>query len=134
MLSPTTCLKFHLMVHNFIKLCYEIHRPNDIINFCIFTSLVGLTLKILVEENFGETYFMEHQDPFESDNLVVGAFKRWSPSAVQCHERNSECSGCYYKDFFKDRPYNCKMHLAVQQLLETVGDPPQPKGLRKKIV
>lgn len=62
-------------------------------------------------------------DPFETDNLVVGTFKRWSASAVECYTRNAQCDGCYYKQFFKDRPYDCKMDLAVEQLLETIGEP-----------
>ncbi len=62
-------------------------------------------------------------DPFETDNLVVGTFKRWSASAVECYLRNANCEGCYYKKFFNDRPYDCKMYLAVEQLLETNGEP-----------
>ncbi len=62
-------------------------------------------------------------DPFESDNLVVGTFKRWSASAVECYTRKANCEGCYYKNFFADRPYDCKMYLAVDQLIETIGEP-----------
>ncbi len=61
-------------------------------------------------------------DPFESD-VVIGTFKRWSASAVECYTRKANCNGCYYSTFFKDRPYGCKMHLAVEQLLETLGEP-----------
>jgi hypothetical protein len=64
-------------------------------------------------------------DPFETDNLVVGTFKRWSASAVECYTRKAQCDGCYYKDFFSDRPYDCKMNLAVEQLIETLGEPSQ---------
>ncbi len=62
-------------------------------------------------------------DPFETDHLVVGTFKRWSSSAVECYLRKADCEGCYYKHFFSDRPYDCKMYLAVEQLLETIGEP-----------
>jgi hypothetical protein len=62
-------------------------------------------------------------DCFETDNLVVGTFKRWSASAVECYARKANCNGCYYKSFFSDRPYDCKMNLAVDQLLETLGEP-----------
>ncbi|MBY0450638.1 MAG: hypothetical protein K2X01_08455 [Cyanobacteria bacterium] len=62
-------------------------------------------------------------DPFEADNLVVGTFKRWSASAVECYVRKANCDGCYYKQFFSDRPYDCKMNLAVEQLLESLGEP-----------
>ena len=61
-------------------------------------------------------------DPFESD-VVIGTFKRWSASAVECFVREANCDGCYYADFFKERPYGCKMYLAVEQLLETLGEP-----------
>jgi len=62
-------------------------------------------------------------DPFETDKLVVGTFKRWSSSAVECYLRKADCDGCYYKRFFSTRPYDCKMHLAVEQLLESIGEP-----------
>lgn len=62
-------------------------------------------------------------DPFEVDNLVQGTFKRWSASAVECYLRKANCDGCYYQNFFNDRPYGCKMNLAVDQLLETIGEP-----------
>ena len=29
----------------------------------------------------------------------------------------------YYQNFFSSRPYGCKMYLAVEQLLETLGEP-----------
>jgi hypothetical protein len=66
---------------------------------------------------------MTVSDPFEADNLVVGTFKRWSASAVECYTRNAQCEGCYYKQFFSDRPYECKMNLAVEQLLDSIGEP-----------
>ncbi|MBX2860509.1 MAG: hypothetical protein KTR14_04700 [Vampirovibrio sp.] len=59
----------------------------------------------------------------EVDNLVVGTFKRWSASAVECYLREANCDGCYYKNFFSDRPYDCKMYLAVDQLRQTIGEP-----------
>ena len=59
----------------------------------------------------------------EFDNLVIGTFKRWSASAVECYSRNANCNNCYYQTFFSDRPYGCKMNLAVEQLLETLGEP-----------
>jgi hypothetical protein len=59
----------------------------------------------------------------ESDVCVLGTFKRWSPSAVECYARNANCNGCYYRNFFTDRPYGCKMNLAVEQLLDTLGEP-----------
>ncbi len=62
-------------------------------------------------------------DPFESDSIVVGTFKRWSASAVECYTRKAKCEGCYYQSFFAERPYSCKMNLAVEQLLETIGEP-----------
>lgn len=64
-------------------------------------------------------------DPFESDNLVQGTFKRWSASAVECYLRQANCEGCYYQRFFSSRPYSCKMYLAVEQLLESIGEPSQ---------
>lgn len=62
-------------------------------------------------------------DPFETDDNVIGTFKRWSASAVECHSRKANCDGCYYQGFFASRPYSCKMHLAVDQLLDTLGEP-----------
>ena len=74
---------------------------------------------------------MSMMDPFESDNLVLGTFKRWSASAVECYLRKANCEGCYYQKFFSSRPYECKMNLAVEQLLETIGEP--SAGLVSKI-
>lgn len=62
-------------------------------------------------------------DAFDADSLVAGTFKRWSASAVACYIRQANCTGCYYQKFFSDRPYDCKMHLAVDQLLESIGEP-----------
>jgi hypothetical protein len=62
-------------------------------------------------------------DPFEFDNIVMGTFKRWSASAVECYTRNANCEGCYYQGFFSSRSYGCKMHLAVEQLKQTLGEP-----------
>jgi len=62
-------------------------------------------------------------DPFETDSLVLGTFKRWSASAVECYLRKANCDGCFYQRFFSDRTYGCKMNLAVDQLLETIGEP-----------
>jgi hypothetical protein len=62
-------------------------------------------------------------DPFESDSIVVGTFKRWSASAVECYSRKANCDGCYYQNFFSSRPYGCKMNLAVEQLIESIGEP-----------
>ena len=62
-------------------------------------------------------------DPFETDSLVLGTFKRWSTSAVECYLRKANCDGCFYQNFFSDRPYGCKMNLAVDQLLDTIGEP-----------
>jgi len=62
-------------------------------------------------------------DPFDSESIVVGTFKRWSASAVECYTRKANCDGCYYQNFFSSRPYGCKMNLAVEQLLESLGEP-----------
>ncbi len=62
-------------------------------------------------------------DPFDTDSLVVGTFKRWSASAVECYVRKAQCDGCYYQTFFEGRPYGCKMNLAVDQLIESIGTP-----------
>lgn len=62
-------------------------------------------------------------DPFDTDSIVVGTFKRWSASAVECYTRKANCDGCYYQGFFSSRPYGCKMNLAVEQLLESIGEP-----------
>lgn len=64
-------------------------------------------------------------DTFETqpDEGVIGTFKRWSSSAVECYVREAKCEGCYYQSFFADKPYTCKMDLAVDQLLETLGSP-----------
>lgn len=61
--------------------------------------------------------------PGEEPEGVIGTFKRWSSSAVECYLRDAECTGCYYSGFFKDKQYDCKMYLAVAQLLETHGKP-----------
>jgi hypothetical protein len=73
---------------------------------------------------------MQMMDPFDTDQLVVGTFKRWSASAVECYTREANCDGCYYQGFFADRPYGCKMNLAVDQLLESIGEP--SKNLKNK--
>lgn len=62
-------------------------------------------------------------DPFEVDNIVIGTFKRWSASAVECYARGANCNGCYYQRFFSSRNYGCKMYLAVEQLKQTLGEP-----------
>ncbi len=62
-------------------------------------------------------------DPFENESIVVGTFKRWSASAVECYTRKANCDGCYYQNFFSSRAYGCKMHLAVEQLMESLGEP-----------
>lgn len=59
----------------------------------------------------------------EKDNVVIGTFKRWSSSAVECYLREADCNGCYYKRFFNDQTYDCRMNLAVEQLLVTHGEP-----------
>ncbi|MFN8614987.1 MAG: hypothetical protein U0003_03640 [Vampirovibrionales bacterium] len=59
----------------------------------------------------------------EDAEAVMGTFKRWSSSAVECYLRNAQCEGCYYKAFFSDKPYGCKMDLAVEQLLDIHGKP-----------
>ena len=66
---------------------------------------------------------MSAAELLETDLSVLGTFKRWSPSAVECYARKANCNGCYYRTFFDDRPYGCKMNLAVNQLLETLGEP-----------
>jgi hypothetical protein len=62
-------------------------------------------------------------DPFESETIVAGTFKRWSSSAVECYLRKADCNGCYYQTFFAGRAYGCKMNLAVEQLLQSLGSP-----------
>lgn len=62
-------------------------------------------------------------DVFDNEAPVIGTFKRWSASAVECYLREANCEGCYYQRFFNDRPYDCKMNMAVDQLLETIGEP-----------
>jgi hypothetical protein len=57
------------------------------------------------------------------DALVLGTYKRWSSSAVECYLRKAECEGCYYQQFFASKPYECKMKFAVEQLLEAYGEP-----------
>lgn len=57
------------------------------------------------------------------DDLVLGTYKRWSASAVECYLRKAECEGCYYQHFFSSKPYECKMKFAVEQLLEAYGEP-----------
>lgn len=74
-------------------------------------------------EDRGVSLNVTTTDPFETDHLVLGTFKRWSSSAVECYMRKAQCDGCYYQAFFADRPYGCKMDLAVEQLIETIGEP-----------
>lgn len=62
-------------------------------------------------------------DPDGIDALVLGTYKRWSASAVECYLRKATCDGCYYQQFFSDKPYECKMKFAVEQLLEAYGEP-----------
>jgi hypothetical protein len=62
-------------------------------------------------------------DPFDSEPIVAGTFKRWSSSAVECYLREANCEGCYYQEFFANRAYGCKMNLAVEQLLQSLGKP-----------
>ncbi|MEM0952434.1 MAG: hypothetical protein AAGI66_09890 [Cyanobacteria bacterium P01_H01_bin.74] len=67
---------------------------------------------------------MSTMEAYELDEVeVIGTFKRWSASAIQCHARKAKCEGCYYESFFASRPYGCKMYLAVDQLLNTLGEP-----------
>lgn len=70
-----------------------------------------------LEENFLSRTAEDNNDG------VIGTFKRWSSSAVECYLRDAKCEGCYYANFFADKSYDCKMHLAVAQLLETHGQP-----------
>jgi hypothetical protein len=62
-------------------------------------------------------------DPFDAEPIVAGTFKRWSSSAVECYLREANCEGCYYQGFFASRSYGCKMNLAVEQLLQSLGKP-----------
>lgn len=64
----------------------------------------------------------QHLDMLEQE-MVAGTFKRWSSSAVECYVRQAKCDGCYYQNFFSDKPYSCKMNLAVDQLLDSLGQP-----------
>ena len=75
-----------------------------------------------------DNYWLERKaerkgQPLDETEAVIGTFKRWSSSAVECYLRNAQCDGCYYKQFFTEKAYGCKMDLAVEQLLETHGKP-----------
>ncbi|MEB3286432.1 MAG: hypothetical protein VKJ04_02900 [Vampirovibrionales bacterium] len=64
-----------------------------------------------------------HEITDDFDAFVIGTYKRWSASAVECYLREGRCEGCYYERFFADKPYECKMKLSVEQLLDTLGKP-----------
>lgn len=49
--------------------------------------------------------------------------RRWTKAAIACYKRGCICSGCYYKSFFKGSPQNCKMKLAVLELVRVLGRP-----------
>lgn len=55
--------------------------------------------------------------------------RRWTPTAIECLERNCICEGCYYKEFFeKAGSYQkCQMKAAVLELKRTIGNPPNYK-------
>ena len=76
-----------------------------------------------VELHYNEGQYIVDTLESATDEGVIGTFKRWSSSAVECYVREAKCEGCYYQSFFADKPYTCKMDLAVEQLLETLGQP-----------
>lgn len=60
--------------------------------------------------------------------------KRWTQAAIECYERQYNCEGCFYNNFFKREfennlrwgitPRTCQMKYAVAQLLLLYGTPP----------
>lgn len=50
--------------------------------------------------------------------------KKWTGAAIDCFERGSLCSGCFFDEFFQNSPHFCRMNEAVERLLDVVGPPP----------
>lgn len=67
-----------------------------------------------------------------ANSSEVGPYRQWNPSAVACYLRDSQCEGCFYKQFFADKPYGCQMDQAVQYLLKQVG-PPDKRRIQRLV-
>ena len=53
--------------------------------------------------------------------------RRWTSIAMECYSRGCVCSGCFYKEFFKDSPQRCQMKSTVLELVRVLGTPPNAK-------
>ena len=76
-------------------------------------------------------YILSGQNAIAAEEeITVGPYRQWSPSAVACFVRNADCTGCYYQNFFSDSPHGCQMNDAVKHLLKKLG-PPNKRHISK---
>lgn len=54
---------------------------------------------------------------------------KWTRSAVECYERNRNCKGCIYDNFFSDKTQKCMMPQTVKYLLQKLGKPKNKNSL-----
>lgn len=50
--------------------------------------------------------------------------RRWTREAVRCYLRGCRCVGCFYREFFANKPYKCQMKKFVIESVRVLGVPP----------
>ena len=62
---------------------------------------------------------------FKGTDTNIPQYSIWTESAKACYRINCECWRCQILGFKFEylRPANCKMYLAVKQLVEKIGKP-----------
>lgn len=51
----------------------------------------------------------------------IGSIRRWTPSAIDCYERNCICKDCPIKNFITSQ--KCQMKATVIELVKALGKP-----------
>jgi len=49
--------------------------------------------------------------------------RRWTFGAIECFKRGCNCSGCFYKEFFRETNQKCRMKSSVLYLSRKFGNP-----------
>lgn len=77
-----------------------------------------------LDKEYKETYmeFSNNIDKFANT-------RRWTFGAIECYKRGCNCSGCFYKEFFKGTTQKCRMRSSVIYLVRKFG---KPEGVETK--
>lgn len=51
----------------------------------------------------------------------IGSIRRWTPSAIDCYERNCICTNCPMNEMLESQ--KCKMKASVLELMRVFGKP-----------